>query len=157
MTPTGHEVATPRVTVDIPHDWLVVDPPDGVALVAADPMRRAGIRSNLVVVVTPAPGPATDAAIDEHLASVIEELDDDGVDLLDVVADHLDGDVPPEPTQRIIMLRHFGELTAEVCQQHRWIGDRILVTTVTVPSGELTPDETDVLLTCLDSVSVGTA
>ena len=156
MTALEHRVTTPRVTADVPRDWMIVDPPDGVALVAADPMRRAEIRSNLVVVMTPAPGPATDAAIDEHLAAVIGELDEEGVELLDVVADHLDGDMPPQPTQRIIMLRHFGDVAAEVCQQHRWIDDRIVVTTVTVPADELTADETDLLLTCLDSVSIDT-
>ncbi|MEL6891257.1 MAG: hypothetical protein AAFP84_06665 [Actinomycetota bacterium] len=143
-----------RVVADVPSGWRSIDPPDGFQLVVVEPDSHESIASNLTVQLQLQPaGPITAAAIDAYLTEVVDGLEaSDGVDVVDVVVDHDGAAVPDQPTQRVLMHVDIAGETAEICQQHRWIDDCIVVSTVTVPLDGDPP--VDVLLECLECIGV---
>jgi hypothetical protein len=136
-------------TLLVPHGWTVLNPPPGVALVAISPIVRGDFCSN--VVVTTIERPVHDD-VDAYLESLVDRLpaDFEDAEILDVWLVH-----DPDPAllaQRLVMEHRVGTSMVHMVQQHNWIGDTIVIVTLTVPAdlAEATAQE---LLGCLDSVA----
>jgi hypothetical protein len=138
-----------NATVLVPHGWTVLNPPQGVALVAIAPTVSGDFCSN--VVVTTIERPVNDD-VDMYLESLVDRLPGgfEDAEILDVWLVH-----DPDPTlhaQRLVMEHRVGASLVHMVQQHTWLDDTIVIVTLTVPAdlAEATAQE---LIDCLDSVA----
>lgn len=133
----------------VPHGWTVLNPPAGISLVAIAPTGTGDFCSN--VVVTTIERPLNDN-VDDYLEDLVERLpvDFEDAEILDVWLVH-----DPDPTvvaQRLVMEHRVGASLVHMVQQHTWMGDTIVIVTLTVPA-DLPDDSAQELIDCLDSVA----
>ena len=136
--------------VQVPDGWLVGEPPDGVALMAVEPVLDAEVRASLVVTVIDRPAhDEVNRYLDTVLAGLLGELDD--ARLLDVWTTDRMLAKPPTLGQRLVVRHRVGGVEVDMVQQHTWIADTIVVVTATTPVDA--PDEqVELLSRCLESV-----
>jgi hypothetical protein len=129
-----------------PDGWLIIDPPNGIDMIAIEPEPAGALRASIVANTT-----ARRLRIGASLSS---DIDSYLIETLDALASALD-DVElhgvwintstDQPVQRIA-LRHCSQgQHAEMVQQHIWAGDHVMVITATVSC-----DVDDAIVACLD-------
>jgi hypothetical protein len=149
------DAQTTDLQISVPTGWMMVDPPDGVSLIAVEPEPNGDVRANLVVTMTPRPdglGEVTPEMIDEYLNGAVERLTAE-LDEFDLIAGWTAAVSAGEaPTQRLVGHHSVQGTTVEMIQQHIWIEDAVVVVTATVPLG-IDEQMTAVLDECLESVA----
>ena len=136
--------------IDIPTGWLVGEPPEGVALMAVEPVLDAPVRASLVVTVVERPaGDDVDRYLDGVLAALLGELVD--AHLVDVWTTDQPLAAPPTLGQRLVVGHRVGDVEVDLVQQHTWIDDTIVVVSVTTPI-DTGDEQVELLCRCLESV-----
>jgi hypothetical protein len=129
-----------------PADWLIIEPPDGIEMIAIEPEPTGAVRASIVATTTARRlriGASLASEIDSYLVESLDALADSLHDVeLHGVWTNTDTD---QPVQRVA-LRHCSQgQQVEMVQQHIWAGDHVIVITVTVAC-----DVDDALVACLD-------
>jgi hypothetical protein len=150
---------TADLQMAVPTGWLMIDPPDGVSLIAVDPEPMGEVRANLVVTTMARPdglGPVTADLVDEYLNGAVERLSAE-LDQFELIAGWTTSPAGSRsPTQRLLGHHCVEGATVEMIQQHVWVDDVVVVVTATVPLG-IDERLTEVLNECLESVATAAA
>ena len=137
-------------TVEIPKGWTLMDPPDGVALVASEPTPTRAVRANLVVNVVPQPVDGNPVPYLENVvAALVSTLEAAEVQQVWVMGH------PGDPTfsQRLLIRYRLNNTAVDLIQQHTWIDGSVIVVSATA-SADLPAEEAHILNRCLDSVGL---
>lgn len=161
---TNQQTGQPGWDVEIPAGWTVIDPPDGLALVAVDPGDDAddtSFRPNLVVTYQDRSDGRRDVEpdvehVNEYLDTLLDALETSlpEATVLGVWTAGASADAPAVlATQRVLVgYRTPDGDEVDMMQQHVWLGGEIVTATATVPA-DAEQAMIDTLNACLESIT----
>lgn len=163
-TQTTQQAGESGWDIEVPAGWTVIDPPQGIALVAVDagdPSDETSFRPNLVVTYQDRAdgGRGAEPAVDDvnaYLDTLLDALEATlpEATVLGVWTAGASTDAPAVlATQRVLVgYRTPDGDEIDMMQHHVWLGDEIVTVTATVPADA---DQTvvDTLNACLESIT----